>query len=169
MAAGNLHITLPGSSVLKRIASSLRRGPAKTSLKSGAPKPRFFDQYPRFYSTSAVSASPERLHERYRALIAPNEELIREKTILDLAAHDGRWSFAALKAGARHVTGIEGRAYLVESAIATAQEYGIDAARYRFIVGDLFHEIEQVPTDSIDTVFCFGFFYHTAPHMLLLS
>jgi 16S rRNA G966 N2-methylase RsmD len=169
MAAGNLHITLPGSSVLKRIASSLRRGPAKTSLKSGAPRPRFFDQYPRFYSTSTVSPSPERLHERYRALIAPNEELIRDKSILDLAAHDGRWSFAALKAGARHVTGIEGRAYLVESAIATAQEYGIDAARYRFIVGDLFQEIEQVPTDSIDTVFCFGFFYHTAHHMLLLS
>src|SRR6266446_801015 len=124
MAAGNLQITIPGSSVLKRIASSLRRGPGKTGLISGAPKRGFFDQYPRFYSTSMVSPSPERLNERYRALISPNEEFIRGKTILDLAAHDGRWSFAALKAGARHVTGIEGRAHLVESAIATAQEYG---------------------------------------------
>src|SRR4029077_18098773 len=169
MAAGNLRITIPGSSVLKRIASSLRRGPGRTGVIGDAPDAGFFDQYPRFYSTSMVSPSPERLNERYRALISPNEEFIRGKAILDLAAHDGRWSFAALKAGARHVTGIEGRAHLVESAIATAREYGIDADRYRFIVGDLFDEIELVPTDSIDTVFCFGFFYHTAHHMLLLS
>ncbi len=170
MAARDLPVTRPGFSVLRRAALWLRRAPEAMGLISGAAQPGFFDQYPRFYSTSRVGTSRgERLNERYRALISPNEELIREKTILDLASHDGRWSFAALKAGARHVTGIEGRSYLVESAIATTREYGIGAERYRFIVGDLFDQIELVQTDSIDTVFCFGFFYHTPHHMLLLS
>ncbi len=169
MAARNLQITRLGSSVRRRAALWLGRASEKMGLTSSEARPGFFDQYPRFYSTSIVNASPERLNERYRALIGSNEQLIREKTILDLAAHDGRWSFAALKAGARHVTGIEGRSNLAESAIATAQAYGIGGERYRFIAGDVFDQIELVQTNSIDTVFCFGFFYHTPHHMLLLS
>jgi SAM-dependent methyltransferase len=158
---------LESSSMLKRLASSLRNFAGATRGKG---EPGFFDQYPRFYQTSTVGPDKgERLNERYRALIKPNEETIRGKTILDLAAHDGRWSFAALQAGARHVTGIEVRANLVESANASVREYGIDENRYRFIVGDVFDKIKLVPTDSIDTVFCFGFFYHTPHHMLLLS
>jgi hypothetical protein len=146
----------PSSSVLGRTAAWLRR----------APRPGFFDQYPRFLS---MTATPGRLNERYRALISHNQEMIRDRTILDLAAHDGRWSFAALKAGARHVTGIEGRSHLVDSAIVTTGEYGIAAERYRFIVGDIFDQIDLVQTGSIDTVFCFGFFYHTPHHLMLLS
>lgn len=168
MPTGSLRIT-PPSSVLRRAVSWLRRAPEKLTQTGDAAKPGFFDDYPRFYSTSGVSATPARLNARYRALITPNQPMIRDKTILDLASHDGRWSFAALKAGARHATGIEGRAYLVESATATAREYGIGAERYRFTVGDVFDQIDLVPTDSIDTVFCFGFFYHTPHHMLLLS
>ena len=161
--AKNLHNRLRGSSALTRVALWLRR--------AAPAQPGFFDQYPRFYSTSTVGTSSrgERLNERYRALISPNESIIRDKTILDLASHDGRWSFAALKAGARHVTGIEARSHFVESAIATTRDYGIGAERYQFIVGDIFDQIENVQTDTIDTVFCFGIFYHTPHHMLLLS
>jgi 16S rRNA G966 N2-methylase RsmD len=147
----------------------LRRAPEETGPISSAPKPGFFDQYPRFYSSSIVGATPERLNERYRALISPNEQSIRERTILDLAAHDGRWSFAALKAGARHVTGIEVRSHLVEAARAAVREYGIGAERYQFIAGDVFDQIELIQPNSIDTVFCFGVFYHTPHHVLLLS
>ena len=57
----------------------------------------------------------------------------------------------------------------MESAIATAHEYGIDSERYRFITGDVFDQLDLVATNSIDTVFCFGFLYHTPHHMLLLS
>jgi 16S rRNA G966 N2-methylase RsmD len=158
---------LESSSMLRRVVSSLRNF---TGATRGRAELGFFDLYPRFYQTSTVGPDKgERLNERYRALIKPNEEIIRGKTVLDLAAHDGRWSFAALQAGARHVTGIEVRAYLVDSANASVREYGIQENRYRFIVGDVFDQIDQVPTDSIDTVFCFGFFYHTPHHMLLLS
>lgn len=166
---GNPHPTRLEASVLKRIGSSLRRLPAKTGATKNKAEPGFFDRYPRFYTTSTVGTDKgERLNERYRALIRSNIEIIREKTVLDLASHDGRWSFAALEAGARHVTGIEVRSYLVEHAIASCREYGA-GDRCRFIAGDVFDQIEHVQTDSIDTVFCFGFFYHTPHHMLLLS
>lgn len=166
---GNPHPTRLEASVLKRIGSSLRRLPAKMGATKNKAEPGFFDRYPRFYTTSTVGTDKgERLNERYRALIRSNIEIIREKTVLDLASHDGRWSFAALEAGARHVTGIEVRSYLVEHAIASCREYGA-GDRCRFIAGDVFDQIEHVQTDSIDTVCCFGFFYHTPHHMLLLS
>lgn len=169
MAARSLQVIGLGSSVRRRAALWLGRASEKMGIAGSEARPGFFDQYPRFYSTSHVNASPNRLNERYRALIGANEQLIRDRAIIDLASHDGRWSFAALKAGARHVTGIEGRSNLVNSAIDTAQEYGIHGDRYRFIAGDVFDQIDLLPSNSVDTVFCFGFFYHTAHHMLLLS
>jgi precorrin-6B methylase 2 len=132
-------------------------------------EPGFFDQYPRFYDTSETGAVPGRLNARYRALIAGNLQAIRDRTIVDLACHDGRWSFAALMAGARHVIGIEARPELVQSAEANLNHYRIVEDRYRFIVGDAIEQLDSIQPDSIDTVFCFGFFYHTPHHMLLLS
>lgn len=68
---------------------------------------KFFDPYAQFLTTSATSASPSRLNARHAAIIQGNLELFRGKRVLDIASHDGRWSFAALHAGAKHVTGIE--------------------------------------------------------------
>jgi len=62
---------------------------------------RFFDTYPQFYRTSNTAARPDRLNDRYRAIIDFNRGIIQGSTILDIASHDGRWSFAAIKSGAR--------------------------------------------------------------------
>lgn len=129
----------------------------------------FFDLYPRFYSTSITTATPNRLNHRHRALIEFNTSIIRGKTVLDLASHDGRWSFAAHKAGARHVLGIEARDHLVKSAHANMQEYRVPHEQYDFILGDVFEELDRLKPNTIDSVFCFGFLYHTIDHMLLLS
>jgi hypothetical protein len=67
----------------------------------------FIDEFPQFYSTSQTGAVPNRLNQRYRACLEWNEPVIRGNRILDIASHDGRWSFAALKTGASHVVGIE--------------------------------------------------------------
>jgi hypothetical protein len=129
----------------------------------------FFDGYPKYYSTSVTGAAPNRLNCRHRALIVANEAIIAGKSVLDLASHDGRWSFAALSVGAERVLGIEAREHLVLNATAAFQEYGIAKDRYEFIQGDVFDEIDKIEPGSIDTVFCFGFFYHTLHHLLLLS
>ena len=69
----------------------------------------FFDDYPLFYETSKTASSKARLNVRHQAIIEANRDILKDARVLDLASHDGRWSFAALKAGAAHVTGVEAR------------------------------------------------------------
>lgn len=128
---------------------------------------RFFDSYPAFYKTSTTGSVPNRLNARYEALINQNKELIKGSRILDLASHDGRWSLAAIKNGAKSVTGIEARKELVKSSIQNMKRY--DVSNYSFIVGDIFKEIKKVKKGQYDIIFCFGLFYHIMNHVLLLS
>jgi 16S rRNA G966 N2-methylase RsmD len=129
----------------------------------------FFDDYPDFYETSQTTPFRNRLNRRYDAIIAANQAQIHGQRLLDIASHDGRWSFAALKSGAAHVLGIEGRPELVENANANMRRYGIEPHRYRFVVGDIHEHIAKLEPNSIDTVLCLGFFYHTPHHCYLLS
>jgi precorrin-6B methylase 2 len=129
----------------------------------------FFDEYPEFYSTSHTSAVPNRLNQRYKACIEWNLIAIKGKRILDIASHDGRWSFAAINAGAAHVKGIEARDRLVEASRSNLRRYGVPEQSFQFIAGDVFEAIDDIEPNSIDTVFCFGFLYHAVNHMLLLS
>ena len=85
----------------------------------------FFDGYPAFYQSSRTGSHPNRLNARYQALIESNRDIIEGGRILDIASHDGRWSFAALHAGAEHVVGIEARSGLVERATEAMDTYGI--------------------------------------------
>jgi hypothetical protein len=119
--------------------------------------------------TSQTAAVPERLNQRYSVLVNNNRDLIAGKRILDLASHDGRWSLAALDAGATHVTGIEARPHLVENARDNCLAYAIDPARFHFIQGDVFDVLRNQVFEKIDTVFCFGFFYHVAHHVELIA
>lgn len=129
----------------------------------------FFDDYPSFYHSSETAPFPNRLNNRYRVLIESNYNIIHENSVLDLGSHDGRWSFAAIKNGAKHVIGIEGRSFHVEKAKKNMKNYGVPEEQYTFIVGDVHSEINKIPTGSIDIVFCFGFFYHTMEHIFLLD
>jgi Methyltransferase domain len=139
------------------------------SSRLGCRNKRFFDSYPEFYRTSRTGPFPNRLNNRYSALIESNLAYIQEHTILDIASHDGRWSFAALKNGAKKVFGVEGRPHLVENAIKNMYRYGISGEKFLFTVGDIYDEITKIKPDIIDTIFCFGFFYHTMNHMQILK
>jgi len=132
-------------------------------------KNNFFNSFPNFYETSETAATPNRLNYRYLALIDKNKDLIKNSTILDLASHDGRWSFAALKNGASKVIGIEGREEHVKNSYKNMEKYGIDKTKYQFIYGELFEEIKKIESNTIDVVLCFGIFYHIMNHALLLS
>jgi predicted nicotinamide N-methyase len=122
----------------------------------------FFDQYDRFYTTSQTGSWPVRLNSRYRAIIGGNEQHLRGQRVLDIASHDGRWSFAALQAGCADVTGIEAQPRLVEQANQTFRHYGVEPDRYRFIIGDMFDELAQ---KRADTVLLLGIYYHVSRHV----
>ena len=126
----------------------------------------FFDDYTRFYATSQTSPWPHRLNSRHTAIIERCKTEYIGRTVLDIASHDGRWSFAALKAGAAHVTGVEPRQELIDNAAETMAIYGVDENRYKFISGGIFDHIDE---RSFDVVLCLGFFYHTIRHVELLD
>jgi 2-polyprenyl-3-methyl-5-hydroxy-6-metoxy-1,4-benzoquinol methylase len=136
-------------------------------LKREPRTPGFFDSYPRFFSTSDTAAAPDRLNQRYRALIESNTGIISGRRVIDIASHDGRWSLAAHKVGAKHVLGIEARQHLVDAARDNVREYGVPASAVEFMQGDVMVVLDQLECGSIDTVFCFGFLYHTIDHMPL--
>lgn len=120
----------------------------------------FFDDHPRFLDTSHTRSDLDRLNLRHEAIITANRDILEGARVLDLASHDGRWAFAAVNAGAAHVTGIEARAQLVAHAEQTFEEAGVDAARYRFISGDMFRVLAEHEFE-VDVVLCLGFLYHT--------
>lgn len=127
----------------------------------------FFDDYPQFFETSQVFAHRGRLNLRYEAIFAANRDIFEGARVLDLASHDGRWSFAALRTGATHVTGIEARETAVDRARETFAHYGEDPESYRFVCGDIFDVLGNEKFD-VDVVLCLGYLYHTYRHTELL-
>ena len=127
----------------------------------------FAEDYPRFMEVSELTPQPERTNERYEALFASNRDIFDGARVLDLASHDGRYSFAALKTGAAHVTGVEVRESLVHKAQETFAFYGQDPETYRFVCGDIFEVLAREKFD-VDVVLCLGFLYHTYRHTELM-
>lgn len=126
----------------------------------------FFDQFPRFYRTSQTSPFPDRLNARYQAIIQRCTAQLSGKRVLDIASHDGRWTFAALKAGAAHVIGIEPRQELIDNARITFCGYGIQDGTHELRTCGVMEAIDGI---LVDTVLCLGFYYHTRHHVDLLD
>ena len=105
---------------------------------------------------------------RYQAIITENRRVLAGARVLDLASHDGRWSYAALDAGAQSVTGIEVRPEFVEAASKNMATLGIPTDQYSFVLGDMFKR-RNLFREAHDVVLCLGIFYHTARHVELLE
>lgn len=134
----------------------------------------FADDYPRFIELSELAPEGQdrhsaselqrsRMNERYEALFASNRDIFDGARVLDLASHDGRYSFAALKTGAAHVIGVEVRQSLIDRAQEAFAFYGQDPETYRFVHGDVFEVLAREKFD-VDVVLCLGFLYHTYRH-----
>lgn len=130
--------------------------------------PDFFDVHDRFLRTDGVGAWPDRLNARHAAIVDRNRHLFERARVLDLASHDGRWSFAALKAGACHVTGIEARGQLVGRANALMQSYCVAGDRFAFVEVDIL-KARHLHEQRFELVMCLGYFYHTMHHVAVLE
>jgi SAM-dependent methyltransferase len=128
----------------------------------------FFDDYDRFFETSQTSTQPWRLNLRHEAIFVDNAPAFEGSRVLDIASHDGRWSLAALRAGASHVTGIEARSELTDFAAQNLAGYGADPDTFNFLVGDVFAVMRDERVE-VDVVLCLGFFYHTLRYPELWS
>jgi SAM-dependent methyltransferase len=122
-----------------------------------------------FLTTSRVYATVSYLNHTCEVLLTRNLHTIQNKNILDIASHDGTYSYACLQLGARHVVGVEPRSHMVNDAIENLTSLGHKASEFDFIVDDIFKYLPTVEPGQFDTVLCFGFFYHTAKQTELLA
>lgn len=131
----------------------------------------FFDDYPRFLETSTTANHRGRLNKRHTAMFESNKKIFDGARVLDIASHDGRWTMAAVKMGAAHVTGIEVMPDMVKEAEETFAHYSMDPATYRFINDDVFDVLSDAAAQRIDVdvVMCLGFMYHTLRYQDLLA
>tara|TARA_B100000315_G_C14462619_1_gene534449 strand:+ start:37 stop:888 length:852 start_codon:yes stop_codon:yes gene_type:complete len=122
-----------------------------------------------FLFTSKTGASSKRLNWRCEMLLTRNKRTLTGSKILDLASHDGRFTYAALKLGAKHVTGVEGKQYLVDNANNNLKKLGYhEFVDYNFICDDLFNYLSNIKPYQFDTILCFGFLYHTTKQVELI-
>lgn len=133
-------------------------------VRSGAMTRTFFSDHG-VYSTDPHAEN--RLNERYNRIIAPNLAGIRGSRVLDLGAHDGRWSWAALASGAAFVTGVEGRSAIAGALVGPLTEGFAD--HYEMIAGDVFEVLPSLSPGRFDTILCLGIFYHVLNHDLLVG
>lgn len=131
---------------------------------------RFFSNHARFGETSTVASNIDRLDFRYSHIIERNKALLEGMRVLDIASHDARFTFAALKgANARHVTGIEARQNLVDNAEKNLVHFGVPEDQFTLVCGDVFEKLRDIEAGSIDTAMVLGFLYHTARQYKLIS
>jgi tRNA (mo5U34)-methyltransferase len=113
-----------------------------------------------------------RHRERKRYLFDPLVRLcggsLTGKRVLDLGCNAGFWSLAALEAGADFVLGVEGRQMYIDQADLVFETKGVDRARYRFLVGDLF-SLDLHGDAPFDIVLCLGLLYHVSKPMSLFE
>ncbi|MFX0136848.1 MAG: class I SAM-dependent methyltransferase [Candidatus Hodarchaeota archaeon] len=122
-----------------------------------------------FTKSSETGAHPIRLNWRCEILLTRNKQAIEGKRILDLASHDGRFSYACLKLGAKHVIGVEARKHLVNHSKKNLDNLGYKSKEFEIIQDDIFNYLPNVEKGKFDTILCFGIFYHTIKQIELLK
>ena len=110
-----------------------------------------------------------RLKNRHRLLIEPFVPQIGGARVLDLACHDGRWSYALAVAGAAEVLGIEARQDLIDK----FDDFPDTDFKSRVSLrcADIFAALEDLAArgETFNVVAVFGIFYHIMDHYRLLN
>lgn len=120
----------------------------------------FFENYLDFLSTTKVGNDLNRLNYRYKNIIDTID--YKDKTVLDLGSHDGRWAFAAVHAGAKSVVGVEYNQDLVIKAQKIKSKYNFNNTS--FICSDNIDFLKK-NKQTFDIILCCGVFYHTLNHL----
>ena len=84
---------------------------------------------------------------------------------MNIHSGDGRWSFAALDAGATHVLGVEDDLAQVDAARNALAKLGATSASYEFVNGEVLAALRQFPPESFDLVLCLEFSRLADPHL----
>jgi 2-polyprenyl-3-methyl-5-hydroxy-6-metoxy-1,4-benzoquinol methylase len=124
----------------------------------------FFDFLAGIDRYAASGSEVARMNRRFEHIVEPFRAEIAGARALDLAAHDGRWSYALAGAGAASVDGVEVRPELIAQFAAYPDTPF--KARVRLMQGDLFDALEGFVREggAYDVVAVFGILYHLMDH-----
>lgn len=127
----------------------------------------FIDTLPRY--ETADRPQSDRMNKRREFIIGSNLVDFADARVLDLAAHDGRWSYAFAAAGACEVVGYEGRQELID-AFADFPDAALRAKVHLHCI-DIFDGLEAAIErgETFDVVGVLGIFYHVMDHRRLLK
>ena len=100
-----------------------------------------------------VNRQAQRRRHFFEPLLSLNGGDLAGKRVLDLGCSSGFWALAALEAGAEFVLGVEASETAVEQAGLVFEAKGIEPARYRFDVANIF---EYELGERFDIVLCLG-------------
>jgi hypothetical protein len=152
-------------------------GPAPDN--TGADKPTdtqgeigFFSELPQFIEVDDITnilAVKKRLNLRHEMMIEHHQDRVQGANILDFGSYDGRWAYAALQAGAKHVTGIEINQVYADKAELNMDSLEVDPTSFDFIVGDILTMLKDIEPGSYDGVICAGIYYHITYHVELMA
>ncbi|MCP3969989.1 MAG: class I SAM-dependent methyltransferase [Rhodobacteraceae bacterium] len=129
----------------------------------------FFDFLAEIRPYSEEPSNCLRMNKRHRMIVEPFRGELADARVLDLAAHDGRWSYALADAGAAQVIGVEGRQELIDR-FESFPETGFKS-RVQLRQGDIFEALEGfiATGERFDVVAVYGIFYHIMDHFRLLK
>jgi hypothetical protein len=125
----------------------------------------FFGEHREFLQTEGVRKELNRLTARFDVIFGRNKHIFAGARVLDIGAHDGRWSMAALNFGAAHAHGIEGDVRYVDEANALFARRAVPPERYRFTAGHVPDALTGLGPGTYDVILCLGFYYHTPDHV----
>jgi hypothetical protein len=121
---------------------------------------KFFTDHPEFQESPVGGKSPERMNCRYDRIIEWNRDFLQNKRILDIGAHDGRWSCAAVDAGAEASICIEPNPKNLERGKKIIDKYN-KLKKVIFFEGEWEEYEARMCSWEPHVVFVCGFLYHT--------
>jgi LPS sulfotransferase NodH/predicted nicotinamide N-methyase len=143
-----------GAGATDKTVRAAKPAKPKTSPAKGDPAPHIFDRYDAIEGTVLRPPVAKRLRHRYEVVVARNRALLKNARVLDLRSGDGRWSYAAIEAGAAEVVGIDSKHTAVEAAGKAFRKIGVKPTSYRFINAKLFAALRDFSPNTFDIVLC---------------
>lgn len=110
-----------------------------------------------FIKTSNVASNVERLNTRLRILTEGVD--FKNKRVLDLGAHNGRWAWVALQMGADYVKGVDFNPEYIKQAVGNFKNF--PDLKAEFVCGDMLDFLNKSHPGDYDVILCLGIMYHS--------
>jgi LPS sulfotransferase NodH/SAM-dependent methyltransferase len=136
-----------------------RARPAAASTGDARPpREHAFDRFDQARDAAVRPVAAMRLRHRHKAIVLSNNQIFRRAKVLDLRSGDGRWSWAALDAGAAHVTGLESKQKPIAAARDFFAKLQIDPASYEFLHARILQSLRTFEPEAFDVILCKEFY-----------